>query len=90
MKKWQDRWDKDNRGRTYYKIQENISAQGVMTENRKEETVLTRLRFEHTGLNKTLLLIGTSGTDKCLECNIIENTEYVLMHCRKYRKERIK
>ncbi len=58
--------------------------------NRREETVLTRLRFDHTGLNKTLFLLGKSKSDECTECKITENTEHVLLYCRKYRGERIR
>ncbi len=90
MKKWQDRWDMDNSGRKYYSIQKCINAQGVNGRNRREETVLTRLRFDHTGLNKTLFLLGKSKSDECTECKITENTEHVLLYCRKYREERIR
>ncbi len=83
MKKWQDRWDMDNSGRKYYSIQKCINAQGVNGRNRREETVLTRLRFDHTGLNKTLFLLGKSKSD---ECKITENAEHVLLYCRKYRE----
>ncbi len=87
MKKWQDRWDMDNSGRNYYSIQKCINAQGVNGRNRREETVLTRLRLDHTGLNKTLFLLGQSKSD---ECKITENAEHVLLYCRKYREERIR
>ena len=46
---------------------------------RREETVITRMRIiGHTGLNKTLFLIGKSGTDKC-ECGKTETVEHVLI-----------
>ena len=89
-KKWQNSWDSDSKGRTYYNIQKSISAQGVMRVNRREEVVMTRLRLDHTGLNKTLFIMGKSNSDKCAECNSIENTEHVLMHCKKYREARIR
>ncbi len=90
MKKWQDRWDTDNSGRKYYSIQKCINAQGVNGRNRREETVLTRLSFDHTGLNKTLFLLGKSKSDECTECKITENAEHVLLYCRRYREERIR
>lgn len=68
MEKWQTRWDKDCSGRKYYRIQKSINAQGVKRKNRKEETVLTRLRFDHTGLNETLFMLGKSQSDECMEC----------------------
>ncbi len=36
-KKWQERWDVDNRGRKYHSVQKSINAQGVNRRNRKEE-----------------------------------------------------
>ena len=89
-KKWQNIWDSDSKGRTYYNIQKSISAKCVTREYRREEVVLTRLRLDHTGLNKTLFIIGKSNSDKCAECNSIENTEHVLMHCKKYEDARIR
>ncbi len=77
----------DNSGRKYYSLQKCINAQGVNGRNRREETVLTRLRFDHTGLNKTSFLLGKSKSD---ECTITENAEHVLLYCRKYREERIR
>ncbi|MBE7326108.1 hypothetical protein IEQ44_15850, partial [Nocardioides sp. Y6] len=41
MNKWQDRWDKDSSGSTYYNIQKKISANGVVRGKRREETIIT-------------------------------------------------
>ena len=90
MKKWQDRWDVDKSGRKYYSLQKSINAQGVNRSNRREESVLTRLRFDHTGLNKTLFLMGKSQSDECIECRSKEDVEHVLLHCKKYRDERMR
>lgn len=38
----------DNSGRKHYSIQICINAQGVNARNRRKETILTRLRFDHT------------------------------------------
>ena len=46
---------------------------GAKRKNRREETVLTRMRKGHTRLNKTLFLIEKSGTDGC-ECGKTERT----------------
>jgi len=51
--KWQDRWDMDKNGRKYHSLQKSINSQGVNRSNRREEGVLTKLRFD-TALNKTL------------------------------------
>lgn len=90
LKKWQDRWDVDKSGRKYYSLQKSINAQGVNRSNRREESVLTRLRFDHTGLNKTLFLMGKSPSDECLECRSKEDVEHVLLYCKKYRDERMR
>ena len=44
-----------------------MSAHGVKRKKRREETMLTRMRIGHIGLNKTLFLIGKSGTDVNVE-----------------------
>ncbi len=44
----------DNSEKKYYSIQKCFNAQGVNGRNRREETVLIRLRFDHTVLNKTV------------------------------------
>jgi len=56
----------DKSGRKYYSLQKSMNVQGVNRSNRREESVLTRLRFDHTWLNKTLFLMGKSLSDKCL------------------------
>ena len=49
---------------------------------------MTRLRFDHTGLNKTLFLMVKSNSNECSECRVVEDVEHVLMHCRRFREER--
>jgi len=34
--------------------------------------------------------MGKSLLDKCLECSSKEDVEHVLIHCKKYRDERIR
>lgn len=38
--------------------------------------VLSRLRFDHTGLNKTLYLLGKVHFQVCTFCNTIFNNSY--------------
>ena len=59
---------------------------GFKRKNGREETMLTRMRIGHTGLNTTLFLIGKSGTDGC-ECGKTETVEHVLMECERYTEE---
>ncbi len=35
-------------------------------------------------------IIVMISSDECTECKITENTEHVLLYCRKYREERIR
>ena len=60
-----------------------------MWKNRREEPVLTRMRIGHTGLNKTLFLIGKSGTDQ-FECGKTETVQRVLMECERYTEDRMR
>ena len=56
--------------------------------NRREETIISRLRFGHTALNSTLFIIGKHNTGNCVYCGQRETIEHVLLHCRKYEIER--
>ena len=51
---WQERWDRQERGRHLYQIQKSVKVNRVGIGNRREQTVLTRLRLGHCALNKTL------------------------------------
>lgn len=48
---------------------------------RREETVISRPRFGHTGLNSTLL------TCRCDHCGQEKKIEHVVIHCEKYEEE---
>ena len=66
---WQNMWDTENKGRTYYRIQKSINVKSVIGKNRREIVALTRLRFDHTNLNKTLFLMGNVNTPTCEHCH---------------------
>ncbi len=55
---WQKWWEEDKKGRRYYTIQKSVSIKNHKERNRWEEIVMTRLREDHTGLSRTLFLIG--------------------------------
>ncbi len=61
-KRWQERWDRKEKGRHIYQIQRNVKEDRVGSGNRREEAVMTRLRLEHCSLNKTLKMIGKRST----------------------------
>ncbi|XP_061909335.1 uncharacterized protein LOC133653724 isoform X1 [Entelurus aequoreus] len=88
-KKWQDNWNKETKGREYYKVQRRVGVmRGGGNRNRKEEDIITRMRLGHTYLNSSLKLMGKHATELCDSCQQIENVRHVLIHCRKYNRER--
>ncbi len=85
---WQEMWDNEGKGRHLYQIQKSVKVNKVGSGNRKEEIVLTRLRLGHCALNKTLKMIGKHQTGLCEECQEEESVEHVILHCRRYQRER--
>ena len=85
---WQKRWEEDQKGRRYFKIQKSVITKTYKERNRREEIIITRLRLDHTGLNGTLALMGKRNSDKCGDCGVKENVEHILIHCKKYEAER--
>jgi len=52
--KWQERWDREGKGRHLFQIQMKVKETRVGSGNRREEIVISRLRLGHCFLNKTL------------------------------------
>jgi len=80
-KKWQEEWNKETK---YYSIQKRVGDMRENNRNKREEDIISRMRFGHTGLNSTLKLIGK------LFCNINETVEHVIINCQKYNEERMR
>lgn len=57
--------------------------------NRREETIVTRLRIGHNKLNSTLHIMGKHPTGFCDQCQIPETVEHVLINCSKYGLQRV-
>ncbi len=74
----------------YYKINSSVKEVCNFGRYRKDEVILNRLQFGHTGLNALLYKIGKHITGKCAFCGVIETVELVILKCRKYNIERIK
>lgn len=85
---WQRKWDNNYKGRHYHNIQKSINVKLFKGKCRREEVIISRLRFGHTGLNATLFLMAKVGTAKCNFCNATEDVEHVIMKCVKYSSER--
>jgi len=47
------------------------------------------MRIGHTGLNKTLQLIGKYESGNCEICNVPETVEHVFMLRKKFKRERV-
>uniref|UniRef100_A0A3P9PXL0 Reverse transcriptase zinc-binding domain-containing protein n=1 Tax=Poecilia reticulata TaxID=8081 RepID=A0A3P9PXL0_POERE len=58
--------------------------------SRKEENIISRLRFGHTGLNSALFKIGKHPSGNCDFCFQEETVKHVLLLCLKYSEERRK
>ncbi len=57
-------------------------------ENRRDEIVISRMRFGHTRLNSTLYKMGKRDTGRCEFCGQEESGEHVILYCQKYETER--
>ena len=87
-KKWQEEWDRGTKGRHLYRIQKVVGKMRDMGRGKKDEDIISRMRFGHTGLNSTLKIIGKHETGRCDYCNRQETIEHVMMECPKYQQER--
>lgn len=85
---WQVHWDNIDTGRHLYNIQKQVGTGRKENRNRREGSIITRMRIGHTGLNHTLHKIGKHPTGQCIHCNQQETIEHILFHCSKYNKER--
>lgn len=68
--KWQQHWEQEVRGRHLglYALQKRVGAGRSRGGNRREETVMTRLRIGHSNLNGTLHIIGKHVNGLCDCC----------------------
>uniref|UniRef100_A0A3Q2ZQ74 Reverse transcriptase domain-containing protein n=1 Tax=Kryptolebias marmoratus TaxID=37003 RepID=A0A3Q2ZQ74_KRYMA len=88
MKTWQNRWDRGKTGRWFHEIQKMVGERSHGRRNRKEERVITRLRFGHSGLNFSLFKIIKHKTGKCEYCGEDETIKHCILECNKYENER--
>uniref|UniRef100_A0A8C2Q875 Reverse transcriptase n=1 Tax=Cyprinus carpio TaxID=7962 RepID=A0A8C2Q875_CYPCA len=85
---WQERWDREGKGRQLYQIQRDVKCTVIGSGNSREETVISRLRLGHCLLNKTLKLIGKHDTGLCEVCKEEESVEHVVFRCSRYDVQR--
>ncbi|XP_037531102.1 uncharacterized protein LOC119408373 [Nematolebias whitei] len=86
--KWQKQWEEEHKGRWYYRIQRQVGEMRRGGRNRREERLITRLRFGHTSLNNTLHNIQKHDTGQCEHCGQEETIEHVILVCQKYEHHR--
>lgn len=86
--KWQEKWDREKKGRHLYAIQKAVKHKRVSRGNRREEIVITRLRLGHCLLNKTLKLIRKHETGLCEGCSEEEPVEHLILKCKRFEKQR--
>uniref|UniRef100_A0A3Q3AL86 Reverse transcriptase domain-containing protein n=1 Tax=Kryptolebias marmoratus TaxID=37003 RepID=A0A3Q3AL86_KRYMA len=86
--KWQGQWDRGSSARFYYSIQEKVGELRKCNRIKKEEDIISRMRFGHTGLNSTLKIINKHNTGCCSQCGQLETVEHIFVECNKYRNER--
>lgn len=86
--RWQKQWEEERKGRWLYKIQRRVGGMRNAGRTRREEVIISRLRFGHTGLNGTLFLIVKHSTGKCDYCGVEETVEHVMLQCQRYQVER--
>lgn len=55
---------------------------------RKDDTIISRLRLGHTRLSSSLYKVGNHGTGRCFNCGQEETAERVVAHCQRYEEER--
>ncbi len=72
---WQEYWDINDTGRQFHNIQSKVGVGREMGKNGREEAVITRLRIEHTGLNKTLHFIRKQPNGLCTHYNQPESVK---------------
>lgn len=86
---WQQKWDKDTKGRHLYKIQNKVGVERNKYRSRKEDSITSRLRIGHTCLNYSLFIIEKRESENCDKCGLSETVEHVVTHCTEYNRERI-
>lgn len=87
---WQKRWNNERKGRDVFFINPSVGGLRQGGRNRREEVILSRLRLGHTGLSKTLFVIGKHRNGECSVCKEEESVKHIFMKCKKYEREREK
>lgn len=76
---WQKRWD-DLDSNKLREIKPKIGPSKQITHNRKENTILTRLRIGHTRITHSFLL-NNEIQPLCVACDAAFTVKHFLLHC---------
>ena len=86
---WQMKWTKETTGRTLHNIQEDVNFQiKIPPMPRENECLLLRMRSGIIRTKKYLSKIGKSNSQECDICNVVDDIEHYLLHCKKYTTQR--
>ena len=82
IKKWQDRWINETKGRVHFNIQPLVSTRiKFCCKERGKETTVSRLRLGKCFLNHYLHKISLHPSGLCSQCDLPENIEHYIMRC---------
>lgn len=87
-KMWQDKWNQGNAKLKNVKANVKKSETTYPTK-RRESVIMTRLRIGHTRLTEEHLLTRCSAP-VCSSCSEILKVEHIILHCKKWSRERKK
>ena len=89
-KKWQDMWDKSEKGRNLFNYRPKVDYKVKHKfESRKGESIVSQLRTGYVKLNEYLQKTSITENDKC-QCGEIETVKHFLLECELYENEREK
>ncbi len=60
-----------------YNIEKHVGLVGVSNGNRKEDTVISRLRIGHSAFNKSVQMIEKHDSGQRNKCGLTETVEHV-------------
>ena len=86
---WQEQWEKEKKGRHYFKIQSSVNrGDCYLGVDRKQTVTMTRLRLGHCGLAWDLAKMGKHPDGLCSTCKRAQTVEHILMDCSRFAEDR--
>ncbi len=85
--KWQELLNEEGNG-WYLHIQNQVGGERGNFKNRREDTIVTRLRLGLAALNYSLYRMNKHKSRNCIIYGPAANVEHVLIYCTAYERER--